>query len=460
MGNSRFSSLIGRVKRWGAASAENSTLAQPTDWLLEALAGNLQTASGVTVNPLSALGVATVYACVNAVSRSISSLPLKLYRRVPDGGKQVASDHPLYALLHDAPNPDMTSAKFRRTMQANATLRNNGYALIVRNGLNEVVELWPIQNKDIKPEVNAAGRVQYKLGEKVLRSDQVLHISGLTLDGVQGLDLISTAREAIGLAIGLQDHGSRFFANASTPSVGIEIPTNLTPQQLKDFAEKWDIANTGKNKHKRSILFGGAKFAAVPQPNNEQSQFVAAKIYQDKCIAQAFGVPQIKAGITDAAHFNNVEQENLNYAKDTLASWCKEWEQALNQKLLTEEERKNLFFEFSLDGLLRGDAAARAAFYQSAIQNGWMTRNEARELENLNPAAGLDQFVMSQNVQLLDVDGNPIVPDPTPAPVVPAKPDPTPVNVVVTMPPLPVTKGITVNRNAHGEVESIEKVIA
>ena len=373
------------------------------------------TAAGVSVTPLSALGVPTVYACVNAVSRSISSIPLKLYRRKVGGGKEVATDHRLYTLLHDAPNPDMTSARFRRTMQANATLRNNAYALIVRNGLGEVIELWPIPNGDIKADVNAAGRLQYKIKEEVYDSRRILHLSGLTLNGVDGLDLVGSAREAIGLAVALQDHGARYFSNASTPSLGIEIPQAMTPDQLKKFAESWDTANTGKNRHKRSILFGGAKFASIPQTNNEQSQFIQAKIYQDKCIAQIFGVPQIKAGITDAAHFNNVEQENLNYSKDTLAGWCKEWEQALNQKLLTEKERTELFFEFSLDGLLRGDAAARAAFYQSAIQNGWMTRNEARELENLNPADGLDQFVMSQNVQLLDASGAPVAPAADPA---------------------------------------------
>jgi len=278
-----------------------------------------------------------------------------------------------------------------------------------------VIELWPIPNSDIKADVNAAGRLQYKIKDEVYDSRRILHLSGLTLNGVDGLDLVGSAREAIGLAVALQDHGARYFSNASTPSLGIEIPQAMTPEQLKKFAEAWDTANTGKNRHKRSILFGGAKFASVPQTNNEQSQFIQAKIYQDKCIAQVFGVPQIKAGITDAAHFNNVEQENLNYSKDTLAGWCKEWEQSLNQKLLTEQERATLFFEFSLDGLLRGDAAARAAFYQSAIQNGWMTRNEARELENLNPADGLDQFVMSQNVQLLDESGAPVVPATDPA---------------------------------------------
>lgn len=301
----------------------------------------------------------------------------------------------------------MTSADFRRAMQANATLRNSAYALIVRNGLKEVVELRPIENKDITPARDGTGPLYYKLAGVRTDPSKILHIKGLTLNGVSGVDAVGTVREAIGLAIALQDHGARFFANASTPSIGIEIAQNMTPEQLRKWGEAWDAANNGKNQHKRSILFGGAKFATVPQGNNEQSQFIEAKIYQDKCIAQAFGVPQIKAGITDAAHFNNVEQENQNYVTDTLMSWCRQWEQSLNQKLLTPLERQEYYFEFSLDGLLRADAKARAEFYQLAIQNGWMTRNEAREKENMNPVEGGDRFVISQNVQLLDESGNP-----------------------------------------------------
>lgn len=418
MAKGRVAAIFDRLRSWGGASASNSSLGQPSEWLIDAIIG-YASASGVKVNPLAALGVPTVYACVNAVSRSISSIPLKLHKRLPGGGKELAMEHRLYSLLHDAPNDEMTSADFRRAVQANATLRNSGYALIVRNGLGEVVEIQPIANCDITPDRDAAGKLIYKLKSKAVDARSILHIKGLTLNGISGLDAVGTAREAIGLALALQDHGARFFANASTPSLGIEIAQNLTPDQLKDFAEKWDKANTGTSKHKRSILFGGAKFVNMPQTNNEQSQFLEAKIYQDKCIAQTFGVPQIKAGITDAAHFNNVEQENQNYVTDTLMSWCKQWEQSLNQKLLTPAERTVYFFEFSLDGLLRGDAKARAEFYQLGIQNGWMNRNEAREKENMNPIPGGELFVISQNVQLLDAKGKP-VPRPEDAP----KPEP------------------------------------
>lgn len=399
---------------------QNTTLSKPDDWLVKALLGSA-TASGVKVSPITAMSVPTVFACVNAVSRSMSSIPLKLYRRTANGGKEVAVDHPLYALIHDAPNPEMTSADFRRAVQANAVLRNSGYALIVRNGLGEVAELYPIPNVDIRPERDEKGVLFYYLKEKRVEADSILHVKGLTMNGVTGFDTISAVREAIGLAIALQDHGAKYFPNATTPSMTIEFPTNMSQQQLADFSREFDKHHTGAaNSWKRMFLWGGAKLANRPQLNNEQAQFIEAKVYQDKAICQAFGVPQIKAGITDAAHYNNVEQENQNYVTDTLMSWAAQWEQTLNQKLLNPRERKKYFFEFSIDGLLRGDIASRYQAYQLAIQNGIMSRNEVRTYENLNPVEGGDRFVISQNVQLLDEAGMPL------PPAEPATPDPAP----------------------------------
>jgi HK97 family phage portal protein len=370
------------------------------------------TAAGVTVTPMAAMGVPTVYACVNAISRSMASLPLKLYRSIPGGGKEEAKDHYLYTLLHDAPSSELTSVRFRRAVQANAALRQAGYALIVRNGLGEVAELRPIPNKDIVPQRELGTKKLYYLLDGVrVDANSVLQISGLTLDGVQGLDTTVAVREAIGLAIALQDHGARFFSNASTPTVALEMPVNMSPEQVQKFAEKWDELNTGtKNAHKRSILWGGAKIGSVPTVNNEQSQFLEAKVHQDKAICQAFGVPQIKAGITDAAHFNNVEQENQNYVTDTLIPWAREWEQSLNQKLLQPSERGVLSFEFVFDALLRGNTKERFESYQLAIQNGIMSRNEARAKENLNPIAGGERFLVPLNMQILDASGNPVAP--------------------------------------------------
>lgn len=368
------------------------------------------TAAGVNVSPIAALGVPTVLSCVNAVSRSMATLPLKLYQRIPDGGKQVATEHYLYPILHDAPSAELTSVRFRRAIFANAVLRGNGYALIVRNGLRQVAELRIIENKDIEPKrEDASGKLYYHVNGKRVESENILHISGLTFNGAQGIAPTEAVRESIGLAIALQDHGSRFFANSSTPSVALEIPNAMSPEQLKTFAKMWDEQNSGNaNAHKRSILWGGAKFGTISRPNNEQSQFVEAKIHQDKAICQAFGVPQIKAGITDAAHFNNVWQENQSFIDECLGGWAAEFEQSCNMRLLSADERKSYFVSFIFDGLLRGDPAARYAGHQIAIQNGIMSRNEVRSIENMNPVDGGDRYIIPMNMQLLGADGEPV----------------------------------------------------
>ena len=368
------------------------------------------TEAGVNVTPMAALGVPTVLACVNAISRSMASLPLKTYRRLPGGGKQAATEHPLYYLLHDAPNPEITSVKFRRALFANAVLRGNGYALIVRDGFGEVAELRLIANKDIEPmREEGTNRLYYMLAGKRVEKERILHISGLTFDGATGVDTMLAVREAIGLTIALQDHGARFFSNGSTPSVVLELASSLTPEKLKDFADAWDKVNTGnKNAHRRMILNGGVKATTLQNPNNEQSQFIKTKVHQDKAICQAFGVPQIKAGITDAAHFNNVWQENQSYIDDCLGSWAAEFEQAGNQRLFTPQERREFFIAFVFDGLLRGDALTRAQVHEKQLQNGIKNRNEVREDENMNPVPGGDRFMISQNTKLLDETGKPI----------------------------------------------------
>lgn len=396
---------------WLGGTPQASTLAQPDSLLLDALVGAASSA-GMRVSPLSSLGVPTVFACVNAISRSMSSIPLRLYRKRKDGGRDLATDHPLYGLLHDAPNEEMTSADFRRAVQGNATLRNNGYALIVRDGLGRVRELFPIENREVQPRRDDNRQLHYLINGVRYERDQVLHIRGLTLNGVLGTDIMSVAREPIGLAIALQDYAAKYFPNSTSPTAVVEFPTTLGKEQLQKFAEDFDKHNTGSaNAHKRMILHGGAKLANRNPTNNREGQFLESKVYQDKCICQVFGVPQIKAGITDAAHYNNVEQENQNYVTDVLMSWCVQWEQTLNQRLLSERERAyGYFFKFDLAGLLRADIKARAEALEKLHQNGVITRNEWRQLEDLNPVDGGDNFVLSQNVQVLDKSGQPLQP--------------------------------------------------
>jgi HK97 family phage portal protein len=366
-------------------SPVNTTLAEPDQWLIDTLMGRAA-ASGAKVTPLTVMGVPTVMACVNAVSRTIASVPLKLYRRKANGGKELAKDHYLYRLLESQPIPgEMTSTKFRRAVQANATLRNIAYALIVRNGLGEVAELVPIEPADMQVLTDpATKRVEYRLKGKLIARSSLLIITGLTFNGVSGADPLLLGREAIGLTIALQDNAARFFGNGSHPGGILTHPNSLSEDAQDRLAKKFQAATGGGKSYATMVLEEGMKYEKMRGANSE-SQFDESRARQDKAIARIFGVPQSKIGILDDAHYNNVEQENLNYIKDTILPWVVDWEQSLNMSLLTEAEQEEYFFKFSLDALARGDMLARFQAAAIARNWGWLNVDEIRELEDMDP---------------------------------------------------------------------------
>lgn len=393
-------SFLSRLAFWrrGASSAQNATLANLDPWLTEILSG-IATATGQHVTPLKALGVATVFACVNVRARSVSSIPLKLYRNLPGGGREVARDHYLYSLLHDAPNDEMTSVDFRRAIQANAVLRNNGYALIVRNGLGEIAELRPIDNADIKPERRSIdGELGYRLKGEWLPADRIFHVRGLTFNGVTGFDPTGSLREVIGLAMALQEHGARIFSNGASIGGFLETPISITPEQLIELRAEFDKKHTAlRNAHRPMIGTPGMKWQSTAA-TNESSQFLESRRHQDIAICQAYGVPPHKVGISEGAKFSSVEDQNIDYVTDSVFPDIVQWEQTLNQRLLSREERREYSFGFVLEGLLRGNIKTRFEAYAIARNWGWMSPNEIRERENLNPIEGGDEYLSPLNM--------------------------------------------------------------
>lgn len=365
---------------------ETSGLANPSEWFVRMLLRQLAL-SGVNVTPLRALGVATVYACVNVTARTMSTLPVKLQRELPAGGFVNATEHYLYSLVKDEPNDDMTSAAFRRAVQANATLRKAGYALINRNGLGEVAELVPIEFCDIREEqLVPNGPIVYKLKDKVVSSRDLLIINGLTFNGICGMDMLSIAKECIGLAIALQDNASRFFGNGSRPGGTLEHPMTLSQEAQDRLREQIETKVKGPdNAWNLMILEEGLKYVAQ-RSDNDSAQFNESRVYQDKAIARHFCIPQHKVGILDNAKFNNIEQENTSYVTDAMLPWVTQWEQEMNRKLLSKEERAAGYgFKFNLEGLLRGDIKTRYESYSLGRQWGWLCADEIREKEDMNP---------------------------------------------------------------------------
>jgi HK97 family phage portal protein len=378
------------------------------------------TNSGKTVNERTAMQSTAVYACVRILAESIAGLPLHVYRYRSDGGKERISQHPLYYLLHNEPNPEMTSFVFRETLMSHLLLWGNAYAQIVRNGRGQVSALYPLlPNKmDVRRATN--GELVYiyyrdaeesllkpKGGYLTLRKDDVLHIPGLGFDGLIGYSPIAMAKNAIGMSLATEEYGAAFFANGANPGGVLEHPGVIKDiQRVKD---SWNSAYQGSsNAHRVAVLEEGMKFQAIGIPP-EQAQFLETRKFQINEIARIFRVSPHMVGDLEKSSFSNIEQQSLEFVKYTLDPWVVRWEQSLQQSLILTSEKPALFIKFNLDGLLRGDYQSRMTGYATARQNGWMSANDIREMEDMNriPAEeGGDIYLVNGNMLPLSQAGN------------------------------------------------------
>lgn len=353
------------------------------------------TTSGKAVTEMSAMQMTAVYSCVRILSEAVAGLPLQLFRYNENGGREKALDHPLYRLLHDEPNPEMTSFVFRETLMSHLLLWGNAYAQIVRNGRGEVLGLYPLMPNKMKVARDERGNLYYEysrttedtntLGKKqkvILRPSDVLHIPGLGFDGLVGYSPIAMAKNAIGLAIATEEYGAKFFANGATPGGVLEHPGIIKdPQKIRD---SWNAAYQGSaNAHKVVVLEEGMKYQSIGI-SPEQAQFLETRKFQINEIARIFRVPPHMVGDLEKSSFSNIEQQSLEFVKYTLDPWVVRWEQAMTRVLLLDSEKPRYFIKFNLEGLLRGDYQSRMNGYAIGRQNGWMSANDIRELENLD----------------------------------------------------------------------------
>ena len=367
--------------------------------------------SGKTVTERSAMQMTAVYSCVRILAEAIAGLPLHLYTYKEDGGKEKAIGHPLYLLLHDEPNPEMSSFVFRETLMTHLLLWGNAYAQIIRNGKGEVVALYPLMPNRMTVDRDSSGQLFYsyqmnnsdaptmKTGTVILKPSDVLHIPGLGFDGLVGYSPIAMAKNAIGLAIATEEYGAKFFANGATPGGLLEYPgTVKDPDRVR---ESWNKGFSGsQNAGKVAILEEGMKYTPISIAP-EQAQFLETRKFQINEIARIFRVPPHMVGDLEKSSFSNIEQQSLEFVKYTLDPWVVRWEQSLSRALFTPEEKKKYFFKFNVEGLLRGDYQSRMNGYATARQNGWMSANDIRELENLDriPAEeGGDLYLINGNM--------------------------------------------------------------
>lgn len=374
--------------------------------------------AGKSVTERSAMQMTAVYSCVRILAEAVAGLPLHFYKYNEDGSKSKAIDMGLYHLLHDEPNPEMSSFVFRETLMTHLLLWGNAYAQIIRNGKGEIIALYPLMPNKMSVDRDENGVLYYtyqksaeegkakETGTVTLSSRDVLHIPGLGFDGLVGYSPIAMAKNAIGLAIATEEYGAKFFANGAAPSGVLEHPGTIKdPARLR---ENWNSTFGGSaNSGKVAVLEEGMKYTPISIAP-EQAQFLETRKFQINEIARIFRVPPHMVGDLEKSSFSNIEQQSLEFVKYTLDPWIIRWEQSLNRSLLNPDEKKTYFFKFNVEGLLRGDYQSRMQGYATARQNGWMSANDIRELENLDkiPAEeGGDLYLINGNMLPLNNAG-------------------------------------------------------
>lgn len=377
--------------------------------------------SGQPVSPQTAMQLSAVYSCVRILSEAIAELPLHLYKYDDRGGKVKAIDHPLYTILHDEPNPEMTSFAFRETIMSHLCLWGNAYAQIIRNQRGEVMELYPLLPSQMQVQRNPkTGKIYYiytrtnadaekgEIGQTVvLNSEDVLHIAGLGYDGIQGYSPLALARNAIGSALSSDKYAGRFYNNAATPSGVLEFPHALKDPQK--FRERWEGSFAGAvNAGKTPILEEGMTYKPI-SISPQDAQFLETRKFNIDEIARIFRVPPHMLAELEKSSFSNIEQQSLEFVKYTIAPWVARIEQCLKKSLLLKSEKARYFFAFNLEGLLRGDYESRMKGYSIGIQNGFMSPNDVRELENMNlipDEQGGNQYLVNGNMLPLALAGS------------------------------------------------------
>ncbi|MCI0999196.1 phage portal protein [Ochrobactrum sp. C6C9] len=366
--------------------------------------------SGELVTDTSALALSAVWACVNLVSGTISSLPLMVYRTKADGSREIAKDHPLYRLLHDSPNYDQSALDFWDFIAASIELRGNGFAQIIRAG-GRVISLSPINPAHMNVRRLPSGALQYSWsshGKSYISSDRdILHIRGFGGDPVGGMSTLRFARNSFGLAMSAERSAGEMFRNGLRPSGVLKFKPWLTDPQRdiarKELADKIGTGNGGKP----LILEGDTEWQQLTI-SPEDAQMIETRTFSVEEICRFFGVPPHMVGHTSKATSfgTGIESQTLGFQKFTLRRRFKRIEQALEKQLLTPADRAaGIVIEFNQEGLLRGDTKGRASFYQVMTAIGAMTINEVRRLENLPPVEGGDvPRIQMQNVPITETD--------------------------------------------------------
>lgn len=360
--------------------------------------------TGIPVNHKTALQATVALACARVIAEGIAQVPLKLFRELKGGGSDPAKDHPLYSVMHTAPNQWQTSYEWRETLALHLVFAGNAYSLIYRP-IPRITELLPYEPEMVEPKMDDERKIVYEVtlegkAKQRVSQENMLHLKGPSWNTYEGLDGVRLAREAIGLALATEEHGSRFFKNGATLGTILSTDSNLKKDQVDLMRDSWNESHQGVLRaFKTAIVWGGLKPYTLGT-DNEKSQFIEARKFQVEEVCRAFRVLPVMVGYSDkTATYASAEQMFLAHVVHTLGPWYARIEQALDMQLLTDAERKEgYYFKFMPNGLLRGSHEARAKYYKDMSEVGALNPNEIRAFEEMNPYEGGDQYAKPLNM--------------------------------------------------------------
>lgn len=398
------------------ASLENpsTSLSDPANWLFNAFGAAPSTAN-IVVTERNATQITAFWSAINTISDTLGELPIRLIKNNDDGTQAVVTGHPSLNRLRMSPNPMMSAVVFKSTLQAHVLTWGNGYAWIRRNAMQEPFALWPLLPQNTRPTI-IDGKLKYRTRldmrlkeagqqentEMVLDAENVLHVPALSRTGIVGMSIIGEQREMLGSALATQKFGSRFFANGAHAGGLLSFPGKITdPDKIRTQIEQ---KTGGENTHRLLVLDGDAKYQQFAVPPDD-AQFLQTREFDVDEIGRMFRLPLHFLNKMGQATFNNLEMMGTHFVQFTMMPWIVRWEQEVTRKMLTEEEiLSGLLFKFNVSALIRGDIKTRSEVHAKGIQNGWVTRNEVRALEDMNPLEGLDDPLVPLNLKAVGED--------------------------------------------------------
>ncbi len=361
--------------------------------LLEA-AAQYRNSSGI---PETSLRVSTVYACVRVISEALAQLPLELYRKAADGGRTVAASERIYRTLHDRPNKWQTSIEFRDMSMMHVLLRGNSFSeIVISRGQVELRPIFPSRVTKIEKRVDGSLVYHVRMSDNTTKpyfQDEIFHVRGPSLDGIIGLTPIEYHRSIIESSKSADDHAAAVWKNGARPSIVLQTEQSLPPNASERMRKDWERLYGGaENAGKTAVLENGLKVHEIGL-NHADLQFIEQQKFNARQIASVFRVPLHMIGDLEHATFSNIEHQGLEFVKYTMMPWLERWEQAIQRDLIGDDD--TLYAEFNVEGLLRGDTAARSQFYREMFNIGSVSVNEIRRYENLNPVEGGDKYFVN-----------------------------------------------------------------